>query len=94
MGAVLMGDELDRGAAIKTEICESKPVPIHVEAVIAPPLPTIVYQTPGAVAPEAEPQLGASTSTVAPSKVEPNKSEPTPGVIGPKASSQESLSTI
>ena len=73
----------------------SKSVPVHVEVVIAPPSPIIVYQTPGGLGLiEPTKQLGAWVSTVAPSGVDPNKSIPAPGVIGPKASSQESLSTI
>ena len=72
----------------------SKSVPVHVEAVISPPSPIIVYQTPGADGLEAEPQLGAWASMVAPSEVDPNKTIPAPGVMGPKASSQESLSLI
>ena len=65
------------------------------EAVIAPPSPIIVYQTPGADGLKAVPHLGAWTSMVAPSEVDPDKTIPAPGVIGPKASSQKSkLSTI
>ena len=79
---------------MKTEICESKSVPVHVEAVIAPPSPIRVNQTPGADGLEAKPQFGARVSTVAPDEVDPNESIPAPGAIGPKASSQESLSTI
>ncbi len=48
---------------------------------------------PGAVGKRAEPQLGAASS-VAPSTVDPNKSLPTPGPMGPKAFSQVSFSTI
>jgi hypothetical protein len=66
-----------------------------VEAVIAPPLPMTVYQTPGAVGIEAKPQLGTA-STVAPSEVDPNKDKEllNPGLMGSKSSTQESLSTI
>jgi hypothetical protein len=67
-----------------------------VDAAIIPPLPTIVYQTPGAVGIEAKPQLGASSTVVAPAEVDPNKDKEllNPGLMGPKASTQESLSTI
>ena len=74
---------------VKTDICESKSVSVHVEAVIASPLPMIVYQTPGADGLEAEPQLGSWVSTVAPSEVDPDKSIPAPGVG--RAPSQKSL---
>ena len=74
---------------VKTDNCESKSVLVHVETVIAPPSPIRVYQTPGAVGIEAEPQLDTWVSIVA-SAVDPNKSIPTPGIMGPEASSQGS----
>ena len=74
---------------VKTDICESKSVPVHVEAVNAPPSPIRVYQTPGAVGIEAEPQLDTWVSIVA-SAVDPNIIMPTPGIMGPEASSQGS----
>jgi hypothetical protein len=63
---------------VKTDVCESKPVSVHVEAVIAPPSPIIVYQTPGADGLEAEPQLGASLSIAAPSEVDPGATQMRP----------------
>ena len=80
---------------VKKDISDSKSVPVHVEAVIAPPSPITVYQTPVAGAEKIwghESQNG--TMVLAPSEVDPNKRIPAPGMIGPNASSQKSLSTI